>query len=488
MRKEVFRMERVTYKELDIKKLDYCNLHIFEGEILGFLPVNSYGLSHFIKILKTNLPLYDGYIYLNDRQVNSWKQSNKQTNRVTVIENQSCLVGDLTVCDNIFVLRQNFRQEIISDILLWRQLEPFLKELNLSIPPDLPAEKLTAFERIVVEILKGVVASHRLIVLEEVQNLITDSELLKLHEIIRFYSKKGISFLYIAVHFENILQICHRAAFFQNGRITKVLQPDQLSMDNLIISIEDYQTIVKQYVQNKDLAQAKPHFHVHHNFPTANVCLDIVVKESECVVIQCQDDHMHHHLLDTLSRGTMEAGSFVALDEKIIQPRDRQIAIINERPAQTMLFPEMTYMDNLCFGLERRIHGIWNRSAIRKSIQKEYAPDLGDVFHTHVLDLTEKEKYALVYTRILLQKPKVVVCIQPFKGADLELRMYIFALLEQLVNKGISVIILSINLADALSIADRFVLLEPGKPQTEYLREDFKDVNAVAPWKTIKDE
>lgn len=43
MRNEVLRMERVTYKEDEVVKLEDFNLQIFQGEIMGFLPVNSHG-------------------------------------------------------------------------------------------------------------------------------------------------------------------------------------------------------------------------------------------------------------------------------------------------------------------------------------------------------------------------------------------------------------------------------------------------------------
>ena len=43
MRNEVLRMERVTYKEDEVVKLKDFNLQIFQGEIMGFLPVNSHG-------------------------------------------------------------------------------------------------------------------------------------------------------------------------------------------------------------------------------------------------------------------------------------------------------------------------------------------------------------------------------------------------------------------------------------------------------------
>ena len=40
MRKEILRMERVTYKEADMIELEDFNLQIYEGEIMGLLPLN----------------------------------------------------------------------------------------------------------------------------------------------------------------------------------------------------------------------------------------------------------------------------------------------------------------------------------------------------------------------------------------------------------------------------------------------------------------
>ena len=43
MKNEVFRMERVTYKEAEVVKLEDFNLQIYEGEIMGMLPFNGQG-------------------------------------------------------------------------------------------------------------------------------------------------------------------------------------------------------------------------------------------------------------------------------------------------------------------------------------------------------------------------------------------------------------------------------------------------------------
>ena len=51
MNREIFRMERVTYQENGVTFLKDFNLRIDEGEILGLIPVNGYGLNAFLKLL-----------------------------------------------------------------------------------------------------------------------------------------------------------------------------------------------------------------------------------------------------------------------------------------------------------------------------------------------------------------------------------------------------------------------------------------------------
>ena len=166
MRQEIFRMERVTYAEQGIKKLENFNMQIYAGEIMGLIPVNAHGKQAILKLLQNNLPLYDGYIYYGEELVNSWRSALKKSNRVSVIQAQSRLVNGMTVADNIFVLRQNFRQHLLQTSVLKKQLQPFMDEIGMDISADVRVENLSAFERVVVELLKAVVMGYHLIVLD----------------------------------------------------------------------------------------------------------------------------------------------------------------------------------------------------------------------------------------------------------------------------------------------------------------------------------
>lgn len=486
MKKEVFRMERVTYKEQGVLKLEDLNLNVFEGEILGFVPVNSYGMQELLALIKQNLSLYDGYVYYDETLVNSWKGPLQTNNRITVISNESSLVEKLTVVDNIFVLRQNYKGEFIRTKILEQQLRPFLEEIHVQIEADMYVSKLSVFERIVVALLKGVIAGHKLIVLHELDTLLTANELKEIHEIIRFYTRRGISFIYICSHLEDTISICDRAMLLINGRIEKVLQSHEIQSEKIISVFLDYASLVRNHLEDrKEYEYSQENVcEVNYKFTNIDAPFRFQVHQGECLVIQCLDNEMYYDLRNAIVRDDITEDSVIRMgNQRVTFHRNIHISIVQENPTVSMLFPELTYMDNLCFNLGGRMREVWWRRGIKRSIRQEFERKIdNEVFEIPVTRLTEKQKYQLVYTRILLQKPKVVFCIQPFQGADLEHRMYIWTLLDELLKKGISVVILAVNLADSLSIADRLIRVDAKNQQYEFASEDFSSMPSLVPW------
>ena len=74
-----------------ITLLDNFSLSVWEGEILGLVPINNYGVEALFSLLAQNLPLRYGYIYFHEKLVNSWHRHHRGSNRISVIRNESCL-------------------------------------------------------------------------------------------------------------------------------------------------------------------------------------------------------------------------------------------------------------------------------------------------------------------------------------------------------------------------------------------------------------
>lgn len=410
--------------------------------------------------------------------MNSWKESSGTHNQIGIIQAESSLVESVTIVDNVFVMRYGFKQEIIHTELLNRQLQPFLKEIGMEMTAETKVERLTVFQRIIVELLRSVVAGNHLIALEEIGALISDRELEQLHQILHHYAEKGFSFLYISPHFEEEKNFCDRVSFLTNGRIWKVIPKEM--MKNQTWEIYDYNhynmeynQMVRFHLEKREREGTERELYtVWRSFSEAiSRNIEFPVYRGEYLAIQIHENKILQEMIEKLQTDII---------------KDEKAAIIQESPTSSMIFHGLSYMDNLCMSLSRRMGNIWKNNSIRGSIRREYESLLGeDAFDMKVENLSEKQKYQLIYSRVMLQNPQIVYCIKPFKGADLAHRIHIWKLLEMLLDRGITVVDISLNLSDSLSLADRLLMIEHDGTVREIPRENFAFVPRNVPWGTF---
>lgn len=484
MREEILRLERVTCLEQGVVQLENFNLQVFQGEIMGVLAVNSHGLNTLICLLRHRLPIQRGYIYYRERQVNTWggHAPEQRTQRIGIIENRSSLVSGMTVADNIFVLRPSFKSWLIRPCLLRAQLKPVLQHLNVQISPDDYVDRLTPFQCFVVEMLKAVLGGCRLIVLREVSTFISDADLSRLHTIIRQFAQHGIAFLYIGYHYEELRDICDRTALLMNGTITKVLLREELPLSYK----EPYQRLVEKQLGHREQERiAEPAvFRAKHISGGMVSDLSFSVQAGKCVVLQDMNNQIFGDFLALLLGDLpVEAGYFELNGAPFRPSPTRDIAILPEQAATSMLMDGLSVLDNLCFTLDHRLRELWRSTRVRRGIQKECEGLLKpELFELWPEQLSTPQKYDLIYTRVLLQKPKVLFCIQPFQGADMALRMSIWNHLDRLIKQGVALVILAVNLADSLSLAHQLIRIGRNAPNEYYSRSDFAQLSGAAPW------
>ncbi|MDD3920615.1 MAG: sugar ABC transporter ATP-binding protein, partial [Eubacteriales bacterium] len=268
-----------------------------------------------------------------------------------------------------------------------------------------------------------------------------------------------------------------------NGQVVKLFDTAHIPPDTInLFCGEEFGKLVN--------AKSATHAAAHSSTPVLevhNLCfgaiqgLDFTVAHGECVVIQDMDNSILQDSLRLLTCEQRPVRGEISVNHIPFTKRSRRsIAVIQEMATETMLFSSMSYIDNLCFTMDHRLPSVWRRRRLKTSIRREYTQRLGsDIFDKHVDELSEREKYDLIYARIQLQRPDVVFCVQPFMQAGAELRVHIWKLLETFLEKGIAVVILAVNLADALSLADRLVTVQEGSVYRTYDRSEFGVLPAI---------
>ncbi|WP_312652222.1 ATP-binding cassette domain-containing protein [Proteiniclasticum sp.] len=477
MIEEVLRVEHVTKKVDGILRLDNIHFNIYKGEVLGLIPLNSHGIKELMSLLTQNSPLDMGRIYLDGELVNYYEHSNLAINKVEIIDVHTRLVEDLTVADNIFVLSRNYRENIISSRKLYEETKSLLKEFDIRIHADDLVMQLDSFERSVIELVKYVKSETSLIIINEISSYLSTTELQKFHALMRYFAEKDkVSFLYIANHHEEAFKICRRIALMEDGRVVKILEEESFQNENILPYIISFD---HPYLsESEEGPSGILEFKNASSGPLEHLSLKI--RQGECVTILDIDNYSIDEILYLVKGNkTPEEGTVLYCGEPLIYRNgedfiEKEIAIIEENPKESMIFKDMSYFDNLIFLLDRKLHRSLMPRRTRKSIHKEYFGYLGsDLDRKYMKDVGTRSSYSLVYHRIHLFSPKIVFLIQPFSNADMYLRAYIITLINILRKKGITVVILAVSIQDSLSVSDRLLTIEKGSFIREYLKEDF---------------
>ncbi len=475
MKNEIIRLERVTQIVDGVTLLDQLNLHIFQGEIMGLVCINAQGLEALIRLLCQNVPIHYGYVYFQGNLVNNYEHSSMSVNKVSVIEQRSRLVEDLTVADNIFVLRRGFKQYLIHPRILEEQLTRFTEELNIHIDANELVANLSFFEKCVVELLKAVVTGAKLIVIRDISNFISASDLKIIHGLLRHYAAQGVSFLYVCNHHEEAFKICDHVSLMENGKVRKVL--DQTNFHDEIIS---HYTLDFSRIDSPAIHKSGKNgiLKFEHVFTETIKDMSFTVEKGECVVFLDMNNTALGDILRLMNNEMLPLSGKILLDGSDWKENGsrlkKELCFIEENPIRAMLFQEMSYLDNLCFLLDQKRPFLWTNPSIRKSVAQEYEPLIGeDIYADDITKLTPFSLYNLIYYKVHLYHPKVVICVQPFSGADMYLRHHLIGLINRLRERKIAVVILAVSVSDSLVVADRLMVIENGRLCREYHSEEF---------------
>ena len=80
---------------------------------------------------------------------------------------------------------------------------------------------------------------------------------------------------------------------------------------------------------------------------------------------------------------------------------------------------------------------------------------------------------SLIYYRVQLLHPRVLVCIQPLARGDMLCRRKILSLIRESLRQGTAVLLITTNVSDTLEISDRLMVVENGVCTASYDKKEF---------------
>jgi ribose transport system ATP-binding protein len=460
MKREILRIENITIKEKGIKTLNDFFLNLYQGELLGVFVNNALEKNHLIDLIYGNVEVERGRICYENLPISYEDYVGIRKNKISMIQSTSKLIDDLTVADNIFVIRDKFGRYVIDKKVIFEQTENLLEELDLNIAPKKLARLLSSFEKTAVEIAKAYGLGAKIIILKDLSSYLSDSELNQLTEIIDKLKSNGISFIMIDSFTDILKQFSDRMFVMKNGRNVWTLRGEQINDDIL----KTYFYNPKHEISSNTVRHATA-LRFDHVSTDKLKPLSFEIHSGEMLSILDHDGSYIDEINKVLNgennsyQGKVFVGDRLFNSGRPWEAIKKDLAFIVENPIEAMLFKDITAIDNLCFASGNKINSFWMNSKYRRSCIDDYEGLFSEgALRARTESLSVYDQQRLVYLKWHLYNPKVVVCTRPFSSIDVELREITSEMMGLLLKKGIGILVLASNYSEINSTGTKIVL------------------------------
>ena len=454
MRYELLRLDHVSKFQNDSTILRNVNLTVYRGEIMGLMHISSLGLPQLIELICHNRPIDFGNIYFDGHLVNTYRYNDNSKNPVFVVDETCRLCAGVSIAENFYQMGAKPHPRLYHRRTLAARAEKLLSEFDLPLSADSTSDALTPGERSIVEMLCAYIHGQNLIILWEPESYLSETELDTLFDYVRRLSARGMSFLYVGIHAEKLFSVCERLALMDRGSIVKIFTKAEMNDAQLAPFLSPPPAPAHAAHPTQTLLQFRnvrsPHLK----------SVSFQVQKGSCAVLVDRLGNASDDIMRIMSLSRPAAAGEIFLDGVPYRGHCARrlrgsVAFIPSHPLQEQLFPDMSYMDNLCMLLDLKRRAHLKRSCIERSILREYGGRIGADIHARDLHaLSTGALYDLVYYRVLLMHPKLVFIDRPFAGCDWMLRRRIQSLIQTLQADGITVVLLTMTAADTVSLAD----------------------------------
>lgn len=468
---EILSMKNIVKEFPGVKALKGVRLDLREGEVHALVGENGAGKSTLMKILTGSYHPDGGEIFYCGEKVDISTPRKAQEMGINIVHQEIHLMPDLTVAENIFVgfeLRNSVFPFVFDFKQMNRRAAEVLGEIGLDVPPETITGKLSVAQQQMVAIARVVVLNSKIVVLDEPTAALAAAEVRTLFGIIEKLKKKGIGIIYISHRLEELDEIADRVSVFRDGSYIETLNYCDTNKEELI-SLMVGRKLENQYpehhaVKGKELLRV--------NRLTTGQGLDIsnfVLHQGEIVGIYGLVGAGRTEFARALFGADKAEKYEVCLEGKEIHVKNTVEAVRNGLGYLT----EDRKRDGLALGLdiESNIslanlkglsrHGVMDEEACEKNAEQYIEKMKIRTPSTRQLAkfLSGGNQQKVIIAKWLSRNARILIFDEPTRGIDVGARKEVYELLNELVENGVGIIVISSDLPEVIGVSDRIMVM-----------------------------
>lgn len=459
-----------------VKALQNVQLTVYPGEIHSLMGENGAGKSTLMKVLSGAYQAdAGGEIRIDGQAVTINNPIDAKEYGIAVIYQELSLSPNLTVAENIYMGRELKKGLMIDRRSMELGCVDVLEKLGASFGPTTRVADLSIAERQLVEISRAIHANARILVMDEPTTALSSRETDMMFALIKKLKSEGLAIIYISHRMNEIYELSDRVSVMRDGTYVGQLSREELSSERLVKMMVG-RDISGFYTKDHDAkgSRGKVIFEARRlrDDKAVKEC-DFALHQGEVLCIAGLVGSGRTELARLIFGADQKTGGKMLIDGKEINIRDPRQALdagivylTEDRKAQGV-FLDMSVHDNLNLivcSRDARKGGILDRtkaenrsrSAIKNLAIRVASP------RSEVGKLSGGNQQKVLLSRLLETEPKVLILDEPTRGVDVGAKSEIYKIIDDLVQSGIGIIVISSELPEVVGIADRVLVMRDG--------------------------
>lgn len=475
MNPPVLQLQGIEKRFGGVRALRSVNFEISAGEVVGLAGENGAGKSTLMKILGGIHQPDAGKIRIDGEPVIIHTVTEATRHGISFIHQELNVLDNLDIAANVFLGREPLRGgflRLVDTKRMQEQAGAYLKRLGLEIPTTTLLSRLSIAQQQLVEIAKALSLKARILIMDEPTSSLTLSETARLLEVVDELKTQGVAIIYISHRLSEIEEIADRVVVLRDGANAGELAREEITHERMVRMMVGRD--LEKFYQPARQERAPHYFEIEGlrttRYPNREVSFD--VGRGEIVGLAGLVGAGRTEVAQAIFGIEGATDATVRLDRQVLQIRSPQEAIRHG----IYLIPE-----------DRRLAGLITDIGVRENVtlpslkryakagliaienERTAATDIctrlnvkAPSIEERVINLSGGNQQKVVLAKWLGLEPKLLIFDEPTRGVDVGAKAEIYALMRQLAESGVAILMISSDMEEVLHISDRVAVMHEG--------------------------
>ena len=455
------------------------------GEIHALLGENGAGKSTLIKIICGAFTKDSGQIIIKDKEVKHLNPTLARKMGISTVFQELSLVDELTVEENIFLGKEPLKKlPIINRNERSVKAREILDYVGSNVGTKTKVKNLGAAQQQLVEIAKALSTNPEIIIMDEPTDKLYGKEQEQLFKLLKKLRNDGKGIIYISHKIEELPIIADRVTVLRDGYNINTYNINETTQDELINNMVGRE--LKDMFPKEEAFTDEEVFRVEDlSYGSFLEDINFNVRKGEIVGIGGLVGSGRTLLAQNLAGILKPTCGKMFLEGKEINANtpnkaiSQGIVLMPEDRKASGLIMLMSVFNNIVLPSLKKF--VLRKKELKKGSSRLIkslrikTPDE----KTIVNNLSGGNQQKVVIAKWLFMKVKLFIFDEPTQGIDVGTKAEIYKLMNNLVKEGASIIMISSDMMELISMSDRVIVMRKGRISAILNKEECTQENIL---------